>query len=624
MRKNTHPTYSRAFTIVELLIVIVVIAILAVIITVAYGGIQKKTTQSVLQTTAREVAKAMEVRKVDLGLYPVEIPNTVTTPAGTGIGVTLVADSNSYCFNITTTRYDDVVYSIDQTQVIKDVLCPGQVVATKGDYNAAAGGGIADSWLTASTVGKSVAPGDMGFTVETNETWSQLTLSWKAMSGATQYRINHRDSPTGTWYVRNATGASGYSADSSAYSGNIASSTTSIVWTASIPTLLDQTHDYKIQYKKADGTWSEWQQVSLSPMTGRTLPTIRNFKVTPNTNWSSIAFTWDSIGNFAKLPNVKFRINQRSTPNGTWYVRNPATSAGFGWDNTVYSGVIAPTDTSATWTGIGSIPPDAASVYEYRIQLYSGSLVSDWSTYSLNPLEGTTLPKINNFTVTPNADWSTVTFNWAGIGNYASLPNVKFRINQRSTPNGTWYVRNPATSAGFGWDNISYSGSIPPTDTSSSWTGTGAIPPDASSVYEYRIQAYSGAAQGEWTTVSLNPLAGTTLPKVANFKVVPSADWSSITLSWDSIGNFAKLPNVKFRINQRSTPNGTWYVRNPATSGGYGWDSTVYSGSVAPTDVSSVWTAAGVIPTSGATYEYRIQPYSGSATGEWAAFSLSR
>ena len=61
---------SRAFTIVELLIVIVVIAILAAISIVAYNGIQDRARASAASTAASQAARKLALYQVDNGSYP--------------------------------------------------------------------------------------------------------------------------------------------------------------------------------------------------------------------------------------------------------------------------------------------------------------------------------------------------------------------------------------------------------------------------------------------------------------------------------------------------------------------------------------------------------------------------
>lgn len=61
---------QKAFTIVELLIVIVVIAILATISIVAYNGIQNRANDAAVEADIASIIKKMEIAKIDLGRYP--------------------------------------------------------------------------------------------------------------------------------------------------------------------------------------------------------------------------------------------------------------------------------------------------------------------------------------------------------------------------------------------------------------------------------------------------------------------------------------------------------------------------------------------------------------------------
>ena len=65
MKKTTS-----GFTIVELLIVIVVIAILAAISVVAYTGVQARAKDSARIAKVNDIAKALELYKIDEGQYP--------------------------------------------------------------------------------------------------------------------------------------------------------------------------------------------------------------------------------------------------------------------------------------------------------------------------------------------------------------------------------------------------------------------------------------------------------------------------------------------------------------------------------------------------------------------------
>ena len=60
---KAKPSTSSAFTIVELLIVIVVIAILAAITIISYGGISQRAKESATKTTVSSIARRLEVYK---------------------------------------------------------------------------------------------------------------------------------------------------------------------------------------------------------------------------------------------------------------------------------------------------------------------------------------------------------------------------------------------------------------------------------------------------------------------------------------------------------------------------------------------------------------------------------
>mgnify|MGYP002078825800 CR=1 FL=1 len=61
---------ANAFTIVELLIVIVVIAILAAISIVAYSGIQERARKAQFANDVSSIKKAMELYRTDKGYFP--------------------------------------------------------------------------------------------------------------------------------------------------------------------------------------------------------------------------------------------------------------------------------------------------------------------------------------------------------------------------------------------------------------------------------------------------------------------------------------------------------------------------------------------------------------------------
>lgn len=75
LRRPAQP----AFTIVELLIVIVVIAILAAITIVAYNGIQDRARATALKSDLSQVSKQLKLFQVEAGRYPGTISTNCTT-----------------------------------------------------------------------------------------------------------------------------------------------------------------------------------------------------------------------------------------------------------------------------------------------------------------------------------------------------------------------------------------------------------------------------------------------------------------------------------------------------------------------------------------------------------------
>ena len=91
---STSTTYSKAFTIVELLVVIVVIGILAAITVIAYTGVSGKAVTASLQSDLTNAKKQLSLYYVDHGSYPSGIDGN-NCPTLTGSAPT---PDTRYCF----------------------------------------------------------------------------------------------------------------------------------------------------------------------------------------------------------------------------------------------------------------------------------------------------------------------------------------------------------------------------------------------------------------------------------------------------------------------------------------------------------------------------------------------
>jgi len=78
---NKETLKLKAFTIVELLVVIVVIGILAAITIVGYTGVSKKAVEASLKSDLSNATKRLEMYKVDYGYYPDSIDSTTHCPS---------------------------------------------------------------------------------------------------------------------------------------------------------------------------------------------------------------------------------------------------------------------------------------------------------------------------------------------------------------------------------------------------------------------------------------------------------------------------------------------------------------------------------------------------------------
>lgn len=136
---NRKSHYSQAFTIVELLIVIVVIAILAAIVIVSYLGIQNRARIAVITSDLDSTSKQLAISNVTNGTFPTSLSalNNGNGPqsSGTAYQYTYYPATNSYCV---TGIIGGSAYMITDSTTPTPGVCPGQT----GPGGTAINGGV--------------------------------------------------------------------------------------------------------------------------------------------------------------------------------------------------------------------------------------------------------------------------------------------------------------------------------------------------------------------------------------------------------------------------------------------------------------------------------------------------
>lgn len=148
--QRTYVKHTPAFTIVELLIVIIVIAILAAISLVAYNGIQVSAGATVLKSDLKNAATQLGILHTENEQYP-GTDNTTTDAtsvpslrksAGTTFQYTRSNDGQSYCLTATSNKSGVPAFYISSTtQTPQEGTCTGHSGSSGGGGS---GGNVAD------------------------------------------------------------------------------------------------------------------------------------------------------------------------------------------------------------------------------------------------------------------------------------------------------------------------------------------------------------------------------------------------------------------------------------------------------------------------------------------------
>lgn len=137
MQSNRNFTKQSAFTIVELLIVVVVIAILAAIVLVTYRSIQDRAEVTVIKSDLTQAAKQLAMSKVVDGSFPSDESDPAThLSASPGVVYEYTADASSFCLSAVK---GDKAYHITSSTSSQEGVCAGHTAPGGGS-----GGVIAD------------------------------------------------------------------------------------------------------------------------------------------------------------------------------------------------------------------------------------------------------------------------------------------------------------------------------------------------------------------------------------------------------------------------------------------------------------------------------------------------
>jgi uncharacterized protein (TIGR02145 family)/prepilin-type N-terminal cleavage/methylation domain-containing protein len=133
---------SKAFTIVELLIVVVVIAILAAISLVSYSGIQQSAAAVVLQSDLKQASTQLELDRMQTGTYPDYDSSGTGIPKSDTTTYQYTTNGTTYCLSATSTTAGSQAFHLDSTVgTPEDGVCTGHT-APGGGSGGEGGGAI--------------------------------------------------------------------------------------------------------------------------------------------------------------------------------------------------------------------------------------------------------------------------------------------------------------------------------------------------------------------------------------------------------------------------------------------------------------------------------------------------
>ena len=120
---KAKPSTSSAFTIVELLIVIVVIAILAAITIISYAGITNRARETSLKSDLQNTSTKLKLAQIDTGSYPSSLSEDNTAKSGDN-QLTYTGGGTTFCLKATSPSLPNKTFYITQEGTIGEGDCP--------------------------------------------------------------------------------------------------------------------------------------------------------------------------------------------------------------------------------------------------------------------------------------------------------------------------------------------------------------------------------------------------------------------------------------------------------------------------------------------------------------------
>ena len=128
---------NQAFTIVELLIVIVIIAILAAVSIVAYGGMQRRANSTIMQSDLQNAATQLELDKAVKGVYPATketADDNKGLPSSNGVTYQYTGTDTTYCLTAISDKKGMPTYIIsNDNRSPRDGICSGHYIPVNNE-----------------------------------------------------------------------------------------------------------------------------------------------------------------------------------------------------------------------------------------------------------------------------------------------------------------------------------------------------------------------------------------------------------------------------------------------------------------------------------------------------------